>query len=63
MTFRLYPWRDDSLGLEYYTGGSGSVRFSNVKVWEGLTNAWPERPVHSSNEQVWDGPGVPWAGN
>ncbi|KAH7326822.1 glycosyl hydrolase [Rhizoctonia solani] len=62
MTTRIYPWRDDSNGLGYYTSGSSSVKYSNVKVWEGLTNAWPERPANSSNKLVWDGPGVPWAG-
>ncbi|KAF8757669.1 Glycosyl hydrolases family 32 [Rhizoctonia solani] len=41
MTTRIYPWRDDSNGLGYYTSGSSSVKYSNVKVWEGLTNAWP----------------------
>lgn len=62
MTTRVYPWRDDSVGLGYYTSGSGSVKYSNVKVWEGLTNAWPERPANTSNVLVWDGPGLPWAG-
>ncbi|KAG8975448.1 hypothetical protein FRC05_005778 [Tulasnella sp. 425] len=63
MTTRVYPWRSDSVGLGYYTAGStGNVTFSNVKVYEGLTNAWPERPADTSNELVWDGPDVPWAG-
>ncbi|QRW02501.1 glycoside hydrolase family 32 protein [Ceratobasidium sp. AG-Ba] len=62
MTTRIYPWRDDSLGLGYYSSGSGSVKFSSVKVYEGLTNAWPSRPANSSNQLVWDGEGYPWAG-
>nr|UZP16976.1 RcGH32 [Ceratobasidium cereale] len=62
LTTRVYPWRDDSLGLGYYTSGGGSAKFSSVKVYEGLTNAWPSRPANSSNQLVWDGPGYPWAG-
>ncbi|KAG9088980.1 hypothetical protein FS749_001711 [Ceratobasidium sp. UAMH 11750] len=62
LTTRVYPWRDDSLGLGYYTSGRGTAKFSNVKVYEGLTNAWPSRPANTSNELVWDGDGYPWAG-
>ncbi|KAG9084681.1 hypothetical protein FRC06_003942 [Ceratobasidium sp. 370] len=62
LTTRVYPWRDDSLGLGYYVSGKGTVNFSNVNVYEGLTNAWPSRPANSSNELVWDGDGYPWAG-
>lgn len=48
LSIRVYPWRTDSLGLGYFTSGSGTAAFSNVKVWEGLTNAWPGRPANSS---------------
>ncbi|KAG8976125.1 hypothetical protein FRB90_009304, partial [Tulasnella sp. 427] len=63
LTTRVYPWRTDSVGLGYYTSGSSrNVTFSDIKVYEGLTNAWPDRPANTSNKLVWDGPDVPWAG-
>ena len=46
---RTYPARNDSLGVGYVVGpGSGEVTFQQIQVWEGLENAWPERPANSS---------------
>ncbi|PNH45698.1 hypothetical protein VD0004_g2232 [Verticillium dahliae] len=30
--------------------------WSNVQVWKGLSNAWPDRPSDSSVQLVWDSP-------
>ncbi|KAE8845647.1 hypothetical protein P3342_005946 [Pyrenophora teres f. teres] len=35
-------WYGDSTGIEFFVEG-GEVTFSEVKVWEGLVDAWPQR--------------------
>ncbi|KAH9460970.1 hypothetical protein MJO28_009885 [Puccinia striiformis f. sp. tritici] len=76
ITTRVYPWYDDSIGIDYLVQGRPtvveevhparhealtvnkdrlsfpenigfqphSVRFTNVEMWDGLVNAWPDRP-------------------
>jgi len=38
------------------TGSDASVEYSSVEVWDGLINAWPERPEDTSLPLLWDGP-------
>ncbi|KAK7049398.1 hypothetical protein VNI00_005999 [Paramarasmius palmivorus] len=40
----VLPWYDASKGISFYAEGEGTVTFSNVTVYEGLVDAWPERP-------------------
>ncbi|KAF5026128.1 hypothetical protein F66182_1776 [Fusarium sp. NRRL 66182] len=36
-------WYADSTNIRFFHSGSGDVTFSNVTVYEGLTDAWPDR--------------------
>ncbi|EFP78860.2 hypothetical protein PGT21_031694 [Puccinia graminis f. sp. tritici] len=73
ITTRVYPWYEDSIGIDYLVEGRPtvvdelhlarhsalsenqnrlgshafqphSVHFTNVEIWDGLVNAWPDRP-------------------
>ncbi|KAJ6631170.1 beta-fructofuranosidase [Mycena sp. CBHHK59/15] len=62
ITTRIYPWLATSKGAGFFVmpptngAGSGSVSYSKVELWDGLINAWPERPMDSSKPLVNDGP-------
>lgn len=43
LSTQVYPWFSNSTGVSYFVEGPEEVRFSDVKIWEGLVNAWPER--------------------
>ncbi|ODQ53337.1 concanavalin A-like lectin/glucanase [Saitoella complicata NRRL Y-17804] len=67
LTTRIYPYLQDSneIGLMVK---NGSAQYSDVTVWDGLDNAWPERPYDTSVPLVWDGPEITdngrlWVGN
>ncbi|KAF8070773.1 glycosyl hydrolase [Lyophyllum atratum] len=66
LTTRIYPSRDDALGIwEYVEGGEAS--FEGVEVWTDMVNVWPGRPVDSSSALVVDSPedtgnGAWWSG-
>lgn len=71
ITTRCYPWLRVSKGVGFLSQGGGvdgSVSVSGVELWDGLVNAWPQRPYDTSKELVWDGPlpgtdyGNIWAG-
>ncbi|KAF5250654.1 hypothetical protein FOXYS1_14864, partial [Fusarium oxysporum] len=36
-------WYADSTDIRFFHKGSGEVSFSNVTIYEGLVDAWPER--------------------
>jgi beta-fructofuranosidase len=36
-------WYANSTEIRYYKSGEGEVEFGDVKVYEGLFEAWPER--------------------
>ena len=71
ITTRAYPWLLASTGVAYFImGGSpkSTVSTSGVELWDGLLNAWPDRPADTSRPLMWDGPvmtglGAIWAGN
>jgi len=43
LSTQVYPWYANSTGISYFVEGGEQVAFSNVTVYEGLTDAWPER--------------------
>ncbi|KZP28036.1 glycoside hydrolase family 32 protein [Athelia psychrophila] len=68
ITTRAYPWLSASVGCGVLSNGTGSsVAVSGLELWDGLVNAWPERPTNSFRGLLNDGPiasiyGL-WAGN
>ena len=59
ITTRCYPWLSASKGVGFLSQGGGansSVSVSGVELWDGLINAWPERPSDTTKGLVWDGP-------
>lgn len=68
MTTRIYPARLDSVNYGIYVGDNSSVQVSNLRTWEISKNVFPERPINSSSELVFDTPEetnnyVWWTGN
>jgi len=68
LTTRIYPARLDSTNFGIYVGDNSTVQVSNLKTWEITANSFPERPVDSSSELVFDTPEetnnyVWWGGN
>jgi beta-fructofuranosidase len=39
----VLPWYSSSRNISFFILGGGSVKFSNVVVYEGLVDAWPDR--------------------
>lgn len=68
LTTRIYPARLDSRGVGVYCEDWSRCRFGEgMEVWDGLANAWPERPRNSSSMLVRDtqeqtGNGTWWSG-
>ncbi|KAJ7275067.1 glycosyl hydrolase [Mycena rebaudengoi] len=62
ITTRIYPWLSASKGAGFFVQppvngvGTGSVNYTGVELWDGLINAWPERPLDTSKPLVNDGP-------
>ncbi|KAK4055900.1 hypothetical protein OIO90_003157 [Microbotryomycetes sp. JL221] len=58
ITTRVYPWLTNSTNAGILAANvSGTpVQVSNIELWDGLVNAWPERPSNTSRGLVWDGP-------
>ncbi|KAH7138125.1 sucrose-6-phosphate hydrolase [Dendryphion nanum] len=54
LTTRIYPSRTDSTRFGVYVGNNASVEVSNLTVWTGLANIFPERPLNSSSELIYD---------
>lgn len=68
LTTRIYPSREDSTGVSLFSEPGVEVEYSNIEIWDGLLNAWPERPVNSSSLLVFDTPAETgnytwWTGN
>jgi beta-fructofuranosidase len=60
ITTRVYPWLSTSTGAGFFICSSSSttnskVRYSSVEVWDGLVNAWPQRPDNTRKPLLWDG--------
>lgn len=56
LTTRIYPSRTDSTGFGFYVADGASVEVSNIAVWADLANIFPERPLNSSSELIFDTP-------
>lgn len=54
LTTRIYPSRGDSTGAKLFAAESVNVEYSNVEIWDGLLNVWPDRPQNSSSLLIWD---------
>ncbi|KAG5653510.1 hypothetical protein H0H81_012582 [Sphagnurus paluster] len=68
ITTRVYPSRGDALHIGQYVAKGGEATFKNVKVYSGLKNAWPKRPLDSSSKLRTDtieetNNGTWWSGN
>jgi beta-fructofuranosidase len=68
LTTRIYPARTDSTGFSIWAAANSTVKAADMKVWNIETNAFPDRPVNSSSELVFDTPEetnnyIWWAGN
>lgn len=70
ITTRVYPWLSASQGAGFLvqpssggSGGNSSVYYSKLELWDGLINAWPQRPRDTRKGLLWDGPlpGGPWS--
>jgi len=59
LTTRVYPWLAVSKGAGFFTGsstGNVTVTYNKVEFWDGLVNAWPQRPNDTRKPLLWDGP-------
>lgn len=54
LTARIYPSKSCSTGYGVYVGKGSTAEFDIVHAWVGTDNAWPQRPVNSSSQLVWD---------
>ncbi|KAJ4321859.1 hypothetical protein N0V94_002692 [Neodidymelliopsis sp. IMI 364377] len=68
LTTRIYPARLDSTNFGIYVGSNSSVQVSDLRTWEITQNVFPERPLNSSSELVFDTPEetndyIWWPGN
>ncbi|GES66719.1 glycoside hydrolase family 32 protein [Aspergillus terreus] len=68
LTGRIYPSREDSHGFSLYSAPGVHVEYSDIQIWDGLLNVWPQRPLNSSSVLVFDTPAETnnytwWEGN
>ncbi|RPA89621.1 Arabinanase/levansucrase/invertase [Choiromyces venosus 120613-1] len=49
LTTRIYPVRDDALGVGIYVAEGAEAEVVDLKVWSGIGSVWPKRPVDTSN--------------
>ncbi|KAF3004814.1 hypothetical protein E8E13_003602 [Curvularia kusanoi] len=68
LTTRIYPARLDSVDFGIYVGDNSTVQVSDLKTWEITENVFPQRPVNSSSELIYDTPEetnnyIWWTGN
>ncbi len=54
MTSRIYPARDDSVGMGLYAASDANVVYGDLEWWDSLKNVWPDRPVNTSSLLVQD---------
>lgn len=56
LTTRIYPARTDSTNFGIWVQSNSTVHVSDVQMWDITTNVFPDRPVNSSSELVFDSP-------
>ncbi|KAL1301729.1 hypothetical protein AAFC00_005933 [Neodothiora populina] len=54
LTTRIYPSMESSTGFGVYVGEGASAAFDSLDVWSELANVFPERPLNSSSQLVYD---------
>ncbi|KAI8939766.1 hypothetical protein NX059_003509 [Plenodomus lindquistii] len=54
LTTRIYPARTDSTGFGVWVDRNSTVQVADVKMWDITTNVFPDRPVNSSSELIFD---------
>ena len=66
ITTRAYPWLLASKGAGFLVQNGGdadsTVYYSDMELWDGLIDAWPDRPTDTRKGLVYDGPltNGPW---
>lgn len=71
ITTRVYPWLSASKGAGFLVKGAGgdnttlqhsTVYYSEMELWDGLIDAWPQRPDDTRKGLLYDGPlpNGPW---
>lgn len=56
LTTRIYPSRTDSTGFGIFVSDGATVEVSDLAVWTGLANIFPDRPANSSSQLIFDTP-------
>ena len=60
ITTRAYPWLLASKGAGFLVQNGGDadskVYYSDMELWDGLIDAWPDRPTDTRKGLVYDGP-------
>ena len=56
LTTRIYPARTDSTGFGIWVDTNSTVKVDDMKTWDISTNVFPDRPLNSSSELLWDTP-------
>jgi beta-fructofuranosidase len=56
LSTRIYPARKESKAYGIYVGKSASADVSQINVWKGLKNVFPDRPRDSSSDLEYDTP-------
>lgn len=54
LTSRIFPSREDSTNVGLYAAPDVLTEYDGIQVWNGYMNAWPDRPLNSSSELVYD---------
>lgn len=54
LTTRIYPTRTDSTGFGIWVGDNSTVQVADMVMWDITTNSFPDRPMNSSSELVFD---------
>lgn len=54
LSTRVYPSQTCSTGYGVYVGEGARAVVKTFEAWVGLLNVWPERPLNSSSELVFD---------
>lgn len=54
LSTRVYPSQTCSTGYGVYVGEDAKADVKSLEAWVGLQNVWPQRPLNSSSELVFD---------
>ncbi|EME39799.1 glycoside hydrolase family 32 protein [Dothistroma septosporum NZE10] len=54
LSARIYPSKECSTGYGVYVDDGASAAFESIEAWVGTKNVWPDRPLNSSSQLIWD---------